>query len=275
MKKQNAQSDLFKSLFPVVVIVLSIVAAWLLYKFWLGSPVNFEGGELNPNIDVHKAHPINALGTMYLGGPIVPLLMSLVLILFTFSIERGISLAAAAGKGGQNRFIIRIQSLLKDDNVEDALRLCEQQNGTLANVVQAGLNRYRELQSDTRLDKDQKIASMQKELEEASALELPGLSRNLVILSTIASIAVLVGLIGTVLGMIKAFSALANAGAPDATALAIGISEALINTAFGVSGSAVAIVLFNFFTTRVDSFTHKIDEACFSITQSFAASIKK
>jgi biopolymer transport protein ExbB len=97
----------------------------------------------------------------------------------------------------------------------------------------------------------------------------------MVILSTLASISVLIGLIGTVLGMIKAFAALAQAGAPDALALATGISEALINTAFGITGSTLAIIFYNYFSSKIDSFTFKIDEAGFSLTQTFAASIRK
>jgi biopolymer transport protein ExbB len=100
------------------------------------------------------------------------------------------------------------------------------------------------------------------------------LSKNLVILSTLASISVLIGLIGTVLGMIRAFAALAQAGAPDALALATGISEALINTAFGITGSTIAIIVYNFFSTKVDGLSFKIDEASFSVVQSFSSSLK-
>jgi biopolymer transport protein ExbB len=121
------------------------------------------------------------------------------------------------------------------------------------------------------MDKEQKMAAIQKDLEEATSLELPMLSKNLVILSTCASIATLVGLIGTVLGMIKSFAALANAGAPDANALATGISEALINTALGITGSCFAIVFYNMFQTSIDRITYGIDEANFSILQTFAA----
>ena len=124
------------------------------------------------------------------------------------------------------------------------------------------------------MTKDQKILALQKEFEEATALELPILSRNVVIISTIASISVLCGLMGTVMGMIRAFAALATAGSPDAVALSTGISEALINTAFGIGGSLLAIVLYNYFSTRIDNFTYKIDEAGFSLVQSFAASTK-
>ena len=121
------------------------------------------------------------------------------------------------------------------------------------------------------LEKDQKILAIQKEIEEATSLELPMLEKNLVILATFASVATLMGLLGTVLGMIRAFSAIATAGAPDAVALSTGISEALINTALGIGTSALAIISYNYFTTKIDGLTYGIDEAGFSIAQSFAA----
>jgi biopolymer transport protein ExbB len=84
-------------------------------------------------------------------------------------------------------------------------------------------------------------------------------------------VATLVGLLGTVIGMIKAFAALATAGAPDAVALANGISEALINTALGILTSALAIIAYNYFTSRIDTLTYNIDEAGLSITQNFSS----
>jgi biopolymer transport protein ExbB len=90
-----------------------------------------------------------------------------------------------------------------------------------------------------------------------------------------ASVSTLVALLGTVIGMIKAFSALASAGSPDSVALANGISEALINTALGIGNSALATIMYNVFTTKIDKVTYTIDEAGFTITQQFAASHKK
>jgi biopolymer transport protein ExbB len=127
------------------------------------------------------------------------------------------------------------------------------------------------MEGNTVMDTEHKVLAIQKEIEEATTLELPTLERNLNILATIASVATLVGLFGTVLGMIRAFAALATAGAPDSTALATGISEALINTALGIGTSALAIIFYNFFTSRIDSMTYRIDEAGYSITQAFAA----
>lgn len=259
----------FRSVFTLAAMIVAAILAYLIYKYIMGNPINFEGS--NP-----EGHPVqgNYLGIIYKGGFVVPILITINLILIIFAIERAISLTAAKGKGRINVFVKNLQNLLNSDKIEDAIVACDKQRGSLANVMKAGLTRYRSLQNDKSLEKDQKILALQKEFEEATALELPMLSRNLVILSTIASISVLTGLLGTVFGMIRAFAALAQAGAPDALALATGISEALINTAFGIGGSLFAIVFYNFFSTQIDSFTYKIDEAGFSLVQSFAASTK-
>jgi biopolymer transport protein ExbB len=270
MSAKSKNSGIFSIIFNVLAIVLSYVASYVIWKYVMGNPVNFEG--LNP-----EGHPLpgNYLAIIYKGGIIVPLLITCILVLLTFTIERSITIAKAKGKGRTNVFVKNIQNLINSNQIEEAQSACDKQKGSLANVVKAGLKRYRELQNDTALENDQKIVSLQKEIEEATALELPMLSKNLVIISTIASISVLIGLIGTVLGMIKAFSALAQAGSPDALALSTGISEALINTAFGISGSTIAIIAYNYFSTSIDGLTFKIDESGFSLVQSFSASLKK
>jgi biopolymer transport protein ExbB len=236
----------------------------------MGNPVNFEGG--NPEM---RALEGNYLGMVYKGGMIVPILMTCVLVLIIFIFERVITLSRAKGKGRLNSFVSKLQALLAADKIEEAMEACDKQRGSLANVMKAGLARYRDLQKDKELEKDQKILSITKAFEEAEALELPMLGKNMVIFSTLASISVLIGLIGTVLGMIRAFGALATAGAPDALALAEGISEALINTAFGITGSTLALIFYNYYQTRVDAMTFKIDEAGFSLTQTFASSLKR
>ena len=271
MSKQGSSfKDALQSIFATGAIVIALLVSLYLYFYVMGDGVNFEGG--NP-----KGAPLpgNYLATIYKGGFIVPILMTCVLTIFIFTFERAISLGRAKGKGRLNTFVRNLQNLLANDKIEEALAACDAQRGSLANVMKAGLTRYRDLQKDQALEKDQKILSIQKSLEEATALELPMLSRNLVMFSTLASISVLIGLIGTVLGMIRAFAALAQAGAPDALALATGISEALINTAFGISGSCVAIIMYNYFSTKIDGYTFRIDEAGFSLTQTFAASLKK
>jgi biopolymer transport protein ExbB len=270
MSKQGSSfKDVLQNVFAASAILIAFVVSYLLFVNVMGNPVNFEGG--NPN-----GSPLeeNYLGIIYKGGMIVPILMTCVLVLLIFMVERVITLSRAKGKGRLNTFVRQLQTLLSEDKIEEALEACDNQKGSLANVMKAGLLRYRDLQNDKELEKDQKILSIQKSFEEATALELPMLSRNMVMFSTLASISVLIGLIGTVLGMIRAFGALAQSGAPDALALATGISEALVNTAFGITGSTLAIIAFNYFSTTIDSYTFKIDEAGFSLTQNFAASLK-
>ncbi len=269
-KKGSTFKEVLQSIFATSAILIALAVAVYLYVYIMGNPVNFEGG--NP-----KGHPLpnNYLAIIYKGGYIVPILMTCVLVLIIFTFERFITLARAQGKGRLNSFVRNLQNLLAEDKIEEALEACDKQKGSLANVMKAALVRYRDLQKDPELEKDQKILSIQKSLEEATALELPMLGKNMVIFSTLASISVLIGLIGTVLGMIRAFAALAQAGAPDALALATGISEALINTAFGITGSTIAIIMYNYFSSKIDGYTFRIDEAGFSLTQTFAASLKK
>ena len=270
MSKQGSSfKDALQNIFAAGAILIAFIVAYLLFVNIMGNPVNFEGG--NP-----KGSPLegNYLGIIYKGGYIVPILMTCVLVLIIFLFERAITLSRAKGKGRLNTFVRTLQGLLAEDKIEEAIEACDKQKGSLANVMKAGLLRYRDLQNDKELEKDQKILSIQKSFEEATALELPMLSRNMVMFSTLASISVLIGLIGTVLGMIRAFGALAQSGAPDALALATGISEALVNTAFGITGSTLAIIAFNYFSSTIDSYTFKIDEAGFSLTQNFAASLK-
>jgi biopolymer transport protein ExbB len=108
-----------------------------------------------------------------------------------------------------------------------------------------------------------------KEIEEATALEMPMLEKHMTIISTLVSLGTLAGLLGTVTGMIKAFAGLAAGGGPDSAELANGISEALINTATGISTSALAIISYNFFTSKIDTLTYSIDEAGTAIVNTY------
>ncbi|WP_188558102.1 MULTISPECIES: MotA/TolQ/ExbB proton channel family protein [Hymenobacter] len=254
------------SLFAILAIVLAFIVSVIIYKFVLGDASHFQGGN-------NENNPIGGdyFGVVYKGGPIVPLLMTMFLCVIIFSIERALTISRAKGSKSIESFVRTIRQKLNVNDITGAIAACDQQKGSVANVVKAGLGKYQEMARERNLEKDQKILAIQKEIEESTALELPMLEKNLVILSTLASIATLVGLLGTVFGMIKAFSALAQGGAPDAVGLANGISEALINTALGIGTSAIAIVAYNFFTSKIDELTYSIDEAGFSIIQTFAA----
>jgi biopolymer transport protein ExbB len=258
-----------QAILSALVIPIAIGIGFIIWKFIMGDPAGFEGGDPEKN-----PLPGHIMATMYKGGIIVPILMGLFITVVTFSIERFITISKSKGNGRIDAFILRVRGLMSNGDLNGAKAACEKQRGSIANVVDAGINMYRQMESDSGLDKERKILAIQKELEEATTLELPMLSKNLVIISTIASIATLLGLLGTVIGMIRAFSALATAGAPDAVALSTGISEALNNTALGIGTSAIAIIMYNFFTSRIDAITYGIDEAGYSIVQSFASRTK-
>jgi biopolymer transport protein ExbB len=266
MSKSEKGGSNIQSMLATLVIPIAILIGFVLWKFVLGDPSGFEGGDPEKN-------PLqgNILAMMYKGGYIVPVLIGSFITVVTFSIERFITINKSKGSGNVESFIRNVRSMMDRGDIDGAKAACAKQKGSVANVVNAGLDAYRNMSADKTMDKERKMAGLQKELEEATTLELPMLSKNLVIISTIASIATLLGLFGTVLGMIRAFAALATAGAPDAVALSTGISEALINTALGIGTSALAIIMYNYYTSKIDSITYGIDEAGYSIIQSFAA----
>lgn len=271
MKTSNSSlTESLKSVFAAVVIPVEIVLAFIIYLYVLGNPANFQG-----NDPANHPLPGNYAGIIYKGGFIVPILIALLLIVITFGIERMLTIMRARGKGNVKSFVLKIRSLLSANNLNQAIHECDAQRGSVANVVKAGLSKYHELSANPTLDAEKKVLLIQKDIEETTQLEMPMLEKNLVIIATIASIATLMGLLGTVLGMIKAFAALATAGAPDAVALANGISEALINTALGIGTSALAIIFYNYFTTKIDALTYGIDEVSYSIVQNFTAEAKK
>lgn len=262
MSKPNS-SNALKSIFASLAIVICVLIGIIIYKFILGNPSHFDA----------EGHPKagDYLGMMYKGGFIVPILIAIFLIIITFSIERIMTISRAKGKGNVEPYIRNIKSLVAAEKFDEAIAACDTQQGSLANVVRAGIQKLKAIQSDTSLDKESKVAAIQKEIEEATALELPMLSKNLSVISTCATIATLFGLIGTVLGMIRSFAAMSQAGAPDTTALATGISEALINTAIGIIGSVIGIIMYNYFTNKIDAITFSMDEAGFTIVQSVSA----
>lgn len=258
MSNQKLTSNLSR-FFAGTVIILSVVIGHLIYYFVLGDKANFDA-EGHPK-------PGNILAIMYKGGFIVPFLIALLITVITIGIERFITINRAKGKGSLELFVKKIKGMLSSGQIDSAIAECNSQKGSLANVMRCGLERYRTVHNDDSMDKEAKEAAIQKELEEATALELPMLSQNLPILSTAASIGTLIGLIGTVFGMIRAFAALATAGQPDTAALATGISEALVNTAVGIVSSTFAIIFYNLFATKIDALTYSMDEAGFSIMQ--------
>ncbi len=251
-----------QSTFVAILLVGALAASIVIYMFVLGNPGNFSDG-------ANREKPINLMGQVYTGGIIVPILITLSIMVITFVIERWLSLRKAAGRGSLATFLKNVQKNLAGGDINAAIAACDHQRGSLATIIKAGLERHQNLQRESKsLEAEKQMAEVQRAIEEATALEMPILEKNLIAMSTIASIATMFGLLGTVIGMIRAFRALAQqGGSPDAIQLSIGISEALINTALGLFAAIVGIVAYNFFVNKVDNFTYMIDEASYDVVQ--------
>ena len=251
---------------PVFVIPILLVLGILVYVYICGDSSHFIDGD-------HEKGPVNGdyFGVVYKGGFIVPILFTCFLTMLVFSIERFLIISKATGSGSIDEFVRKVKSLLDKNEIEAAMKECDRQKGSVGNVVKTALHKYSQLRTDGGLTKEQKLAALQKEIEEATSLELPMLEKNLVIVATLASVSTLIALLGTVLGMIRAFSAMGATGQPDTAALSTGISEALVNTALGIGTAAIATMMYSYFTSRIDGLTYKIDEIGLSIQQNFSA----
>lgn len=253
----------------VIVITLALIVGYSIYFLILGNPDNF----LDPALK-HEPKPGNLLGTIYTGGPLVGLLISLIIIAIAFVFERYFSINKAQGKSSPDAFIQSVITSLEKGDLKGAIAICDTQRGSIANILRAGINRFIEIENDPEFSGDKKLTEVQRAIDEAMNLETPLLEKNLVVLSTVASIATMVGLLGTTIGMIRAFQALAISGTVSAIQLSIGISEALYNTAGGLAAAIIAIVAYNFFTTKVDNFVYAIDEAVLNMMAIFTLRIK-
>lgn len=222
----------------IPITVVSIIVSWFI---WQNSPEY-----------IHQ------------GGPLLVVGLTLMFLALTFAVERALVLWRAGGRGNVPAFVANVKQAVHGGNVPAAIEACKQQGGSLANVIGAGLEGYR-TRAARPGTQDERIEETRRALQEASALESPNLEQNLTALSTIASIATLVGLLGTTIGMIRSFQAMSHAGAPDATQLALGISEALVNTALGLMTAILATVLYNFFTTQVDTFNNRVEETSYEV----------
>ena len=142
--KKAAQSKGFTGIKSAgIVILCCFVIAVLFYIFWLGNPSHFVNGDLNN-------HPTDMWGTVYKGGPVVPCIHTLLLTVIALSIERYIALRSAYGKGSLTKFVENIKAALNAGDLKKAHELCDKQRGSVANVVGATLQTYREMEASRR-----------------------------------------------------------------------------------------------------------------------------
>jgi biopolymer transport protein ExbB len=165
--------------------------------------------------------------------------------------------------------VSKMTEALRNDNIMEAVSLCEEAGGPLANVVKAGLLRYSQGMIEEKTVTKEDVSEA---VDEATILEVPQLERNLVILSTIYQISPLLGLLGTVVGMIRAFTAIALKGTGDPQLLAGGISEALLTTAFGLAIAIPVMIGYQYLISRVDNHVLEIQQVSTEIVNTLVVS---
>ena len=245
-----------------IILVICALAGYGVWYFVMGNPDNFVGGD-------RSGHPANLLGTVYKGGFVVGLILTLLFTVICLGIERFFAIKTAAGKINLAKFTAQVKELIKAQKFDEADKLCDKIQGSVANVVKASIAAYKDVEGNDTLKKAAKVAKIQQAHEEATQLEMPTLQMNLPMVATIVSLGTLTALFGTVLGMIGSFQALSAGGGADSMALSAGISEALVNTASGILTSWVATVVYNFFSNKIDKLTYALDEIGYTIAATY------
>ncbi|NIT35327.1 MAG: MotA/TolQ/ExbB proton channel family protein [candidate division Zixibacteria bacterium] len=199
---------------------------------------------------------------IYDAGPLVLVLFFVSILTIGFALERFWALNVARGKVPYGKVFPRIKDSIAKGDLDGAERSAEGQLGSVGRVVTAGIKKYKALTG--RLAERGLRNEMDLALREANVLEGALLERNIIPIATIGSIANLIGLLGTVMGMIKSFAALSATGAAEkvaATKLAEGIATALVNAAGGLIVAIMAVIFYNYFLNRIDNLVFSMEEA--------------
>ena len=253
-----------------VVLFAIYLAWWVIWFFVMGRNLSFVfdtmasmGGAVRMEENIYNTDNANVLGhggaVVARGGGLVDMLFFLLLLTAFYIVERATFYYTAKGKMGHVQLLGIIKERVKDGDYDGAVAACRDQRGVVGRILAAGLEKYKLVKGQ--YDAATTRAEVQQSISETNAMEASLLERNLIFIATIASIATMTGLLGTVIGMIRAFSALAAKGRPDPNKLATGISEALLNTAGGLTVAIISIVAYNYYLNRIDKFNFAFEES--------------
>ncbi|HHN75425.1 MAG TPA: MotA/TolQ/ExbB proton channel family protein [Acidobacteria bacterium] len=181
------------------------------------------------------------------------------LLALTVAIER--SFALRRSKVIPLATVRQVQGLLAGGRIREAAEVCRHDGGPFARIVFAGLEWW-----------EQGSEAVREAIEDAGRREAPVLMRWLGVIGTVASVSPLMGLLGTVLGMIKVFRTISLEGPGQGQGLSAGIAEALITTAFGLAVAIPALVVFNMLSSRAERLILDIEEACHGVLRELAHS---
>ncbi|HEY2499802.1 MAG TPA: MotA/TolQ/ExbB proton channel family protein [Candidatus Angelobacter sp.] len=178
-------------------------------------------------------------------------------------------LAFSAARKQSRRFAPLVAGALREGKLDEAIRVAERNKRShLAKVVAAGLLEFKVQQQSEEISAD-KIEGSRRALDRAAAIVHAELERGLSGLATIGSTAPFVGLLGTVIGIIDAFREIQGESATGVSAVAGGISEALVTTALGLTVAIPAVMMFNYFTTKIKAFDVEMDNSSSELVDYF------
>lgn len=183
------------------------------------------------------------------GGWLMVAIFICSLVAVAIIVERWITLHKA--KINAHSFFMEIKGLILKGDITEAIERCRKTPGPVTSILRAGIERY-----------DQTKEEIKEAVESSGKMEVHNLERYLGVLATVAAVAPLLGFLGTVTGMIKAFMRIeALGGNVNASVLAGGIWEALVTTASGLTVGIPVLIFYNYFQGKVDRFVYEMEES--------------
>ena len=212
--------------------------------------------------------PLQLWGNMgWLARCVVILLFIMSIWSLAVMIDRWLYFSAARKQSRE--FAPKVAGALKDGRLDEAIKIADRSKKShLAEVVTAGLQEFRSFGSGGSITAEQ-VEGSKRALERSEAIVHAKLKRGLGGLATIGSTAPFIGLFGTVVGILNAFREIATQKSSGIGAVAGGISEALVTTAFGLLVAIPAVMAFNYFTTKVEAFDVEMDNSSSELVDYF------
>ena len=216
-----------------------------------------------PAVGFSPMQLLHNMGWLAIGVVIILFIMSI----YSLAVIIDRALYFNAARKQSREFAPKVAGALKEGRLDEAIKVADRSKKShLAEVVTAGLQEFRSSQG---VVNEETIESSKRALERAEAIVHAKLKRGLGVLATIGSTAPFVGLLGTVIGILNAFQQIAVQKSSGIGAVAGGISEALVTTAFGLLVAIPAVMTFNYFSGRVEAFDVEMDNSSSELVDYF------
>ncbi|MDK2976838.1 MAG: biopolymer transport protein ExbB [Candidatus Marinimicrobia bacterium] len=196
------------------------------------------------------------------GGPFMPWILGVFIFGLIIVFERFYSLTAAELR--TRSFLKKIETILREEGPETAKEECEKSSSPVAAIYHEALSRM-----------DQGLERVEKVIDSAGALEMAFLEKNQIWLTTVITIAPMLGFIGTVSGMVSAFDDVAAANDISPAIVASGISEALLTTLFGLIVAVIISIFQNWFMSRIDKMVIDLEKSAVTLVDVLSEKMKK